>query len=908
MLNLGPLAFASPWLLGALALLPLLWWMLRVTPPVPRLARFPAIRLLFDLPQTEETPARTPLWLLLLRLLIAALVIVALAGPILNPRAGQEGSGPLLVVLDDGWAAGRDWQQRLDVLGDRLNQAERAGRPVALWLTAERAGGAPPQPTGLMRASEALARAQGLAPKPWGNDRRGLAEAADALRAARIGEILWIGDGLDDGTAIAFAEGLQNIAPLTLLVPEAGREALLLRPPRASGPDLALTAFRPSEAPRPLLHLRATGEDGRLLLRQDLVFDGGARKADVVLTLPTELRNQIARFEIESEQTAGAVVLMDERWRRRPVGLVSAGSGEGQQPLLSELHYLDRALNPSAEVRRGSIAELLDRRLAVLVLADVGQVVGQDRSRIQAWIETGGVLIRFAGERMAEAADDLVPVALRSGGRALGGALSWSEPARLGAFDAESPFAGLKVPDEVLVHRQVLAEPALDLAERTWAKLTDGTPLVTAERRERGWIVLFHTTANTDWSDLALSGLFVEMLRRVVDLSQGVVGEAAAVALPPLQSLDGFGRLGDPPVTAVPLSVTEGLKAGPANPPGFYGDAVGRRALNLADALADPRVLGPLPSGVQVAAIALGREVALLPWLLALALALFLADLVIALALRGLLAPRLAAPGVAAALALLLLAGGGELRAQDRGDAFALAATLEFRLAYVVTGVNEVDEISRAGLEGLGRQLGQRTSVETSLPLAVDIERDELLFFPLLYWPVVPEQPALSPNAAAKLDRYLKAGGNVLFDTRDAALAVTHGAASRSAASARLASLLQGLDLPTLHPVPPDHVLTKSFFLMQEFPGRYTGGPVWVEQRGNSANDGVSSVVIGSNDWAGAWATSVGGRPAFAVVPGGERQREMAYRFGINLVMYSLAGNYKADQVHVPALLERLGQ
>ena len=79
------------------------------------------------------------------------------------------------------------------------------------------------------------------------------------------------------------------------------------------------------------------------------------------------------------------------------------------------------------------------------------------------------------------------------------------------------------------------------------------------------------------------------------------------------------------------------------------------------------------------------------------------------------------------------------------------------------------------------------------------------------------------------------------------------------------------------------------------------------ERAGERVNDGVSPVVIGSHDWAAAWAVDDRGRPLFATVPGGEEQREHAYRFGVNLVMYALAGNYKADQVHVPLIMRRLG-
>ena len=78
--------------------------------------------------------------------------------------------------------------------------------------------------------------------------------------------------------------------------------------------------------------------------------------------------------------------------------------------------------------------------------------------------------------------------------------------------------------------------------------------------------------------------------------------------------------------------------------------------------------------------------------------------------------------------------------------------------------------------------------------------------------------------------------------------------------------------------------------------------------RRTSNNDGVASIIVGSNDWASAWAMDAAGRPVMPVIPGGDMQREMALRFGVNLVMYALTGNYKADQVHLPAIIERLGQ
>ncbi|WP_155903518.1 DUF4159 domain-containing protein, partial [Azospirillum brasilense] len=234
-------------------------------------------------------------------------------------------------------------------------------------------------------------------------------------------------------------------------------------------------------------------------------------------------------------------------------------------------------------------------------------------------------------------------------------------------------------------------------------------------------------------------------------------------------------------------------------------------------------------------------------------------------------------------------------------DAQSTKVTAETYLAYVRTGDGTVDDTSRAGLESLVDVLTRRTAVEAAGAVGVDPESDELAFYPLLYWPVSGGQRALTDHARARLNEYMRNGGTILFDTRDQSAGAVGG-------NQALQGMVQGLDIPPLALVPPDHVLTKSFYLLNDFPGRYNGGNLWIEAREGRANDGVSPVLIGGNDWAAAWAANRNGQPLYAVVPGGERQREMAYRFGVNLVMYALTGNYKADQVHVPAILERLGQ
>ncbi len=250
-------------------------------------------------------------------------------------------------------------------------------------------------------------------------------------------------------------------------------------------------------------------------------------------------------------------------------------------------------------------------------------------------------------------------------------------------------------------------------------------------------------------------------------------------------------------------------------------------------------------------------------------------------------------------------------------DPRLVKAADQVTLAYVVTGDAPVDEASEAGLRGLSQELVARTTVIPGDPLGVDLDHDDLSLLSFLYWPVTPDQPTPTPEAYARLNNYLRSGGMILFDTRDGDIAGLGGPDG----SASLQALAGPLDIPPLAPVPHDHVLTRSFYLLQDFPGRYQGNEVWAEAPPPDAeavegvpfrnlNDGVSPVIIGPNAWAEAWAIDRRGLPMFTVGYGyeGEQQREMSIRFGVNLIIYALTGNYKSDQVHVGALLERLGR
>ncbi|MGY3586513.1 hypothetical protein ACVIGB_004426 [Bradyrhizobium sp. USDA 4341] len=932
-----PLSFAEPLLLLGLVSLPVLWWLLRVMPPRPRRIEFPPTRLLFDIAPKEETPSRTPWWLTLLRLAAAALVIFAAAGPIWNPQTGvAAGKQPLVILLDDGWSAASSWDARIKAADELVTNADSDRRGVALVPLSE-----PTRDITLMPAGAARVALRQLAPKPYSIDRvETLATLERFLKSTGDCDIAWLSDGVDTGRGSEFTEGLGKVIESRNLTIYAGgaQSAQALVAAENAAAKMTVKVLR-TESGIAAGTVRAVDAKGSPIGEARYAFGPQERETEAAFDLPIELRNDIARLEISGEHSAGAVQLLDRRWRRRAIGVVSGASNDTAQPLLASTFYLSRALSPFADVRLGDrgapqqvIGQFLDQRLPMIVMADVGTLSPEIRDRLNAWIEQGGVLVRFAGPRLAQADDDLVPVKLRRGGRTLGGSLTWEKPQHMASFAADGPFTGLTVPKDITVSRQVLAEPDAVLATKSWASLEDGTPLVTGEHRGKGVVSLFHVGADMRWSDLPMSGTFVEMLRRLIDMSgytskpgPGVASDPNAETVAPLRTLDGFGAFGPPPSTAKPMSADYRDRGTADHPPGFYGTAESPIAVNT---LASADRIAPLDtSGLRAkhATYTNTEPRDLRGIMLSTALALFLLDAIVVAMLGGGLAAlirRRAAPAVLAlAFVLATMMVPSPTRAQNASsDDFAIKAVSQTRLAYVVTGNADVDSIVKAGMSGLTLFLGQRTALEAGDPVGIDPARDELAFFPLIYWPIVPGAPKPAQDAINKIDAYMKQGGTVIFDTRDAVEAPPgDNGASQTPGMQTLRELLSTLDVPELEPVPREHVLTKTFYLLRDFPGRFNTGQTWVEalpreddeeaaQRPARGGDGVSPIIITSNDLAGAWAIRPDGQPMLPLTPGEPRQREFAFRAGVNIVMYTLTGNYKADQVHAPALIERLGQ
>lgn len=931
---LSQIVFIQPMILAGLLALPLLWYILRITPPAPKTIFFPAARFLDGLVAEEQTSSSSPWWILLLRLVMAALLILALAGPVFNPTERLTGQGALRLVIDNGWASAQTWDLQMRSAEDLATQAGRENRPVFILTTTPAEGEETPSHLGPMTSGEALSILRGLEPMPWPANYDGMLAVIDAARAvARGSDTYWLSHGIDEGGVDAPIDAVMRQGGVQYILPPSSDLPVLLRPSppqnstsrreeqeSADTHSVYITLDGPRGIEEPIsVNVQAmssrAGGGLQILDARNVTLQPENMPATIGFEIAKTLSGAVSQYRVTGRKGAGGMFLLDDRSKRQSVGIASSQQVDINAPLVEASFFLRRAMEPFADVVLDDVPALIDKGVSVIILADVAAMPAQTLNALEEWINAGGILLRFSGPTMAESRTEpfLLPVRLRSGGRSLSGSLTWSEPHVIMPFEDHSPFYGLDVPGDIVINQQILADPAQDLEGKVWARLSDGTPFITSDQKGRGLIVLIHTTANTSWSNFALSGLYVSILQRIVQMSGNtqVRADTNFSVLDPILVMDGFGVLGSPSAAVRPLTpdTLDSLVPGPYHPPGLYGNGQFQYALNLGTHLEPVSVTGALPVNISRRYYNEDYEIDISPYILYAALLLFIVDWIIMMFMIGngfklFRLPqkaRLSSALPAFIVVTFLIFSYSLAKASTDWD---IKHSSEFYLAYVETGDARVDSITREGLETLGKTLTQRTSVEPAGVVALNPETDTLSLFPLIYWAISDGQKQYSDKALANIQYYLDHGGTILFDTRDNNRSTDR--AGQSGEAAALRQITASLNIPPIAPIPDGHVLGRAFYLLDGYPGRYESGVLWLEQQSVSGRDNVSSVLIGSNDWAAAWADAQDQRFSRFTSQRSGRDEEMALRFGVNLVMYALTGNYKADQVHIPHILERL--
>jgi hypothetical protein len=604
---------------------------MQTIPPRPNLVDFPAIRLLFNLSSEDKQAASIPLWQRLLRLGAVSAAVIGLSNPEFETRGVLEnGTGPVLVVVDNGWDSAQNWGQIQKRIEGVLKTASHQGRPVMIIPAApDSVAGVKAGP--LQGAEEALSALPTLEPHPWPADHAGAAKALQSERG-KGASVIWFSNGQDDPRTPDFLRTLEGVGRVSVYkgAPSTAAHLLSTRP----GNELGAVLHRLAPGPEEIVTVAAASANGEILTQTEARFAAGALTAEAVFDVPPELRRQIAKLSIPGESHAGAALLLDESWRKRSVGLLSA---DGAGSLLQDSYYIKPAIAPYTDLYTGSAAEILKHALSVIVMTDETVLSEDDRAQLEGWVKQGGMLLRFAGPRLAaQPQDSLTPLPLMAGENHTDGELSGSTAKGLAPFADSSPLAGMKAPANLSVHTRILPEttpggpaPGTEI----WAEFEDGVPFISAKHEGEGWTVLVHSTAGMDWSNLPLADdFFLEMMKSMIARSKSASSEAEIKKkLPPLSVLDAEGRLGPAKSSAIQLTreaAREG-RIGPASPPGFYGESpLSKRAHNLSLAVPEYKAAAPHTGAAKEFSLeSEGNSSAAKGWLLLLASLMLLVDL-----------------------------------------------------------------------------------------------------------------------------------------------------------------------------------------------------------------------------------------------------------------------------------------
>ncbi len=887
---LSQITFMQPIILGTLLALPLLWFFLRVTPPAPKTIIFPAYRFLMGLAPDENFPSKSPWWILLLRLLIIALIITALARPVINQADRFIGNNPAVrLIIDNGWAAAANWNTQINAAEEIIAQAAREQRDIYIVTTAPAIGQPKIKQHGALSQGDATSILRGLSPNSWAADYKALANALNENKENKSIYSIWLSHGLDEGGINKVISKVQNQGGVSYISPTPEKMPLLLRPTRNIIDGVTMDIEAPPNITKGLpVSVKSMSQKGDIIDIQNIKLEAGINT--ISFDVLEALKNKIAKFQISNYRGAGAIFILDEQFKKRSIGIAAPAQKEMSAPLVEASYYIKRALEPFANITINEIDKLIAANISVIIMPDIAAMPTQTLNNLEKWVNDGGLLLRFAGDNMAKARNEqfLTPVILRAGGRSLSGSLSWEDKQNIAPFTEDSPFYGLNIPDDITINQYILADPAQDFDGRIWARLSDGTPFITAASQGKGLVALIHTSANTSWSDFALSGLYVSVLKRIIRLAgqSKITINSSYSSLDPLLVMDGYGTLITPTASVKPIKTSDigDIVPSSIHPAGLYGHGKMQYALNIGTNLAPLKIADNLPSSVAQHHYKNDGdyEIDLMPNMLLAALILFLADWIIMIFIAG---RGFKITGKHIALMMLILAPSTSFASTENDIKYASG----FHLAYIETGDSNIDDTSFRGLSALANIMASRTSVETVDVIGLDPENDEMAFFPLIYWAISDNQKTYSSKALSNIQYYLDHGGTILFDTM--------GQNSKNIEALR--QITASLNIPPIEPIPNDHVLGRSFYLLDKYVGKHSSGTLWVEKQSASGRDNVSSILIGSNDFAAAWA---------GFNNNNRRNNEMALRFGINLVMYALTGNYKADQVHIPHILKRLGK
>ncbi|MEC8100338.1 MAG: DUF4159 domain-containing protein, partial [Pseudomonadota bacterium] len=616
----------------------------------------------------------------------------------------------------------------------------------------------------------------------------------------------------------------------------------------------------------------------------------------VNLSFPIEIFNQIKNIKIVEQNHAGAKYYFDDFSKKKNIAILNDNQFYKESPLLSPIYYLKKSLDAKHNIKIEKIDNIINQNYSTIIIPETVEIPKEFDKKLIDWLTGGGTLIRFSGDKLVEKESSFLPHQNTLGRlRNIEGQLTINNKLFISEFKKDSIFFGLQVPQDIAIKKQLIFNTNPKQV-KVLAKLNDNTPLVSIKKIGEGEIILFHIGANNDWSNLPMSSLFSDMINRVLLLSKNY-NYSNYTDLNLNKEIDGFGNL-VPPKKIVNIDSFDKLKTAKPSldtPPGQYENNQISVVLNLSTNINNHQI--KITDTKVLSGYSFKSTRDLSSTILKIILIMFILDILLTTMIKNNINFSKIFTNRNNLLIYFLF-----FLTFIKSDFISANETY---LAYVEIENTQINNISKNGLEKIRSLLITRTSVNPQKVIGIDIKTDYIYKYPFIYWPLTKNLLSIKKQEINKIKNYLNNGGIIFFDI------IGFSRKSLNLKEKKfqgISDFLNEIGANELSIIPKEHTLTKSFYLLNKFPGKWDNRILFVETNNLQYKDGVSSIILGFNDWAKAWAVDNNNLPLFPVVPGGERQRELSYRFGINIAMYALTGNYKSDQIHSKSILKRLNK
>ncbi len=885
--------------LAALLLVPIIWWISRIIPPKPKTLSLPSAYFLLGLESGKNSANDAPIWLKILRMFALSALIIGIANPmiILEKVQNNEATNRIIILIEDSYTAANNYENTRSAIKSAFENLRITNNgqtqfhiiPISIGILEKDIT------IGALDINEAENLALNIQPKPFFFNHKNAATSIEKLN--QKAKIYYFADGLiHENTELLLKELSANaIDEVQLYVPPL-IEASALKSVVQKSNTIEFEYVAASKSSNVFVDFYSSNN---IVLASVKGENGFGRL--FLESINQTIARKIAYARIRGTQSASAVFLLDSFDRRALVGIEKPT--EAEQPLLSDTNYIAAASKQFADVYQAEIKDLAQSDANAIIIGDRAGFSKQEADALKKFIDKGGLLVRYIGpQAISVPNDELVTAPFAPEPRNIKDALN-IEPISISPFSANSPFFGIEPPKGAVptnIAKLMDSEDSVNI----WARLSDGTPFISARKFGKGEIIAIHTSAAPYWSDIAYSGLQPALLKRIISRANSPILPSnirqSDLPMSAVKLIDGFGNLQSPPKPNPPIDMA---KSKSPIWPGIYENIEARTIRQAYEQGTSFKAISEFPSNFETLKDNQTGAIKLQPLLLLMALLGLLFDWLYSIGLFAKLITkfevylrklanfrlRFQAHKLVIFALFMFLIGADFSYAEPNNQNNLKPNPNGVKLAYLKTNDAANNAIMMRGLENLQIALNARTSVQAGPIIGLDASNDELALYPIIYWRLGNNPMPQSPIAQQRLNQFMRNGGLLFIDTRGAGL-------NQNLARQNVQIALSGLVVPPLEQVTQDHVLAKSFYLLYGFPGNFQNAKLWAQSRASlsaSANDGVSPIVIGDGDYALAWGTL------------GHQNRNSALNVGINIYLYALTGQYKADQVHVPAILER---